>query len=70
MKIKDFAELKYGKDKKFALMTSGDYPILGTGGIIGSTGSYLHDRPSVLLGRKGSIELWYIAMQKAFVALR
>lgn len=33
----------------------GKYPILGTGGEFGRTNDFLYDKPSVLIGRKGTI---------------
>lgn len=47
--------LKYGKDQKKVVDKNGDYPILGTGGIMGYANKYLYDKPSVLIGRKGTI---------------
>lgn len=53
--LKDLLEIKYGKDQKQVICEDGKYNILGTGGIIGKTNSYLYDKPSVLIGRKGTI---------------
>ena len=53
--LKDLLEIKYGKDQKYIVCKDGKYNILGTGGIIGKTNSYLYDKPSVLIGRKGTI---------------
>lgn len=47
--------IMHGKDQKQVECSDGSYPILGTGGEMGSTDSYLYDKPSVLIGRKGSI---------------
>ena len=57
--FRDLVTLKYGKDKKIADAITGTNPILGTGGVIGTTGLYLYNKPSVLIGRKGSIEETY-----------
>jgi len=46
----------YGKDQKKVSDENGKYPILGTGGIIGRTNQFLCDKPSVLIGRKGTID--------------
>ena len=54
--LKDLLEIKYGKDQKQVICEDGKYNILGTGGIIGKTNSYLYDKPSVLIGRKGTID--------------
>ena len=45
----------HGKDQKQIEDKSGKYPILATGGIIGYTNSFLWDKPSALIGRKGTI---------------
>ena len=34
----------------------GAYPILGTGGALGRTNSFLYNKESVLIGRKGTID--------------
>lgn len=53
--LEDILTFKYGKDQKKIINDKGKYPILGTGGIIGWTNSFLYNKPSVLLGRKGTI---------------
>jgi type I restriction enzyme S subunit len=50
------AEIKYGKDQKGIACENGNFPILGTGGVIGRTNEFLSDKPSVLIGRKGTID--------------
>ena len=55
-KIKDLVEIKYGKDQKQISCENGKYPILGTGGEMGRTNVFLTDKPSVLIGRKGTID--------------
>jgi len=55
-KIKDLVEIKYGKDQKQISCENGKYPILGTGGEMGRTNDFLIDKPSVLIGRKGTID--------------
>ncbi len=54
-KLCDIAEICYGKNQKKVEIENGKYKILGTGGVIGSTDTYLWDKPSVLIGRKGTI---------------
>lgn len=53
--FEDVLTLKYGKNQKKVVDENGDYPILGTGGIMGYANQYLYDKPSVLIGRKGTI---------------
>ncbi len=55
-RLNDVAEIKYGKDQKGIACENGKYPILGTGGIMGRTNEFLSDKPSVLIGRKGTID--------------
>lgn len=55
-KLKDVAEIKYGKDQKGIACENGQYPIFGTGGVMGRTNEFLSDKPSVLIGRKGTID--------------
>ena len=54
-KIGNTLKVKSGKDKKLIECMDGRYPILGTGGKIGTTNNLLYDKPSVLIGRKGTI---------------
>lgn len=55
IKLKYFAKIRNGKDQKPVQVDKGGYPVLGTGGEIGRASEYLHNKPSVLLGRKGTI---------------
>ena len=55
MKIKDILQIKYGKNQSSVIHENGKYPIIGTGGIFGYATKYLYNKPSVLIGRKGSI---------------
>ena len=55
-KLGEIAKIKHGKDQKQIICDDGIYPILGTGGEIGRTNSFLYDKPSVLIGRKGTID--------------
>ena len=52
--LKDVFELKYGKDHKH--LNQGIYPMLGSGGIMRYVDSYLYNQPSILIGRKGTID--------------
>ena len=55
-KLGDVVKIKYGKNQKNVKNPNGKYPILGTGGIMDYADDYLYDKPSVLIGRKGSID--------------
>ena len=46
----------HGRSQQGIVVTDGEYPILASGGEIGRTNTSLHDRPSVLIGRKGTID--------------
>lgn len=52
----DVLRVRHGKSQKDVVVNDGDYPILATSGEIGRTNSYLHNKPSVLIGRKGTID--------------
>ena len=51
----ELAIIKYGKNQKKVLSEDGNIPIYGTGGLIGYGTTVLYDKPSVLIGRKGTI---------------
>lgn len=55
-RLGEIMKIKYGKDQKDVEKKDGMYPILATGGVIGRTDRYLYDKPSVLIGRKGTID--------------
>lgn len=52
----DVLRVCHGKSQHEVVVESGKYPILATGGEIGRTNQFLHDKPSVLIGRKGTID--------------
>ena len=54
--LKDLAVIKYGKNQKDVASEEGAYPIYGTGGLMGYANKFLYDKPSVLIGRKGTID--------------
>lgn len=54
--LSQLATIKYGKNQKKVKSENGDIPIYGTGGLMGYATDFLYDKPSVLIGRKGSIE--------------
>lgn len=54
--LKDIVSICYGKSQKEVEKEDGKYKILGTGGVIGRTDDYLWNEPSVLIGRKGTID--------------
>ena len=48
--------VRHGKSQHAVVASNGTYPILATGGEIGRTNTFLYDKPSVLIGRKGTID--------------
>lgn len=56
LKLKFVATILNGQDQKGVIEENGKYPIYGTGGIFGRANQYLYKGPSVLLGRKGTID--------------
>ena len=54
--LSDLATIKYGKNQKKVLSENGNIPIYGTGGLMGYATTALYDKPSVLIGRKGTID--------------
>lgn len=55
-KFKYLAKIRNGKDQKAVLIEEGGYPVLGTGGEFGRSSDFLYNQPSVLLGRKGTVD--------------
>lgn len=53
--LKELVTIKYGKNQKKVICKNGKIPIYGTGGLIGYANQFLYDKPSVLIGRKGTI---------------
>lgn len=51
----ELVQIKYGKNQKKVLSKEGTIPIYGTGGLMGYATEALYDKPSVLIGRKGTI---------------
>ena len=53
--LKQFATIYSGTDYKHNKKGE-EFPIIGTGGIMGYTGDFLNEGPAVLTGRKGTID--------------
>ena len=53
MELQDVAKIKNGKDYKH--LSSGDYPVYGSGGVMTSVSEYVYNKETVLIPRKGSI---------------
>ena len=55
-KLGDIFTIGHGKSQHLIACDYGAYPILGTGGRMGLTNHFLYDKPSVLIGRKGTLD--------------
>ncbi len=55
-RLGDVLHVRHGKSQHEVEAPGGIYPILATGGEIGRTNVCLYDKPSVLIGRKGTID--------------
>ena len=51
----DILEIKNGKNQKMVENPNGQYPIYGSGGLMGRSDDYLCKANTVVIGRKGSI---------------
>ena len=59
LKLENFLKIKNGGDYKH--LGCGTYPVYGSGGIMTYVDSFVYDKPSVLIPRKGSIDkLYYV----------
>ena len=56
VRLRDLLRVRHGKSQHEIIVSNGQYPILATGGEIGRTNNFLYDKPSVLIGRKGTID--------------
>ena len=56
VKLKELIILKYGKRQIEVEDENGTIPIFGTGGILGKANTALYSKPSILIGRKGTID--------------
>lgn len=53
--LSKLVRIMYGKNQKDVVDENGKYPIYGTGGLMAYSNKYLYNKPSVLIGRKGTI---------------
>jgi type I restriction enzyme, S subunit len=54
--LRRLARIENGRDYKDIEVDEGGYPVVGSGGAFARAGAYLCEGPSVLLGRKGTID--------------
>lgn len=55
VQLSKLLKIKHGKSQKDVENKNGIYPILGSGGVMGYADSYIWNKPSVMIGRKGTI---------------
>lgn len=55
MKFADVLEIRNGRNQRQVERENGQYPIYGSGGVIGRADEYICDAETVVIGRKGSI---------------
>ena len=53
VKLGDLVSIKYGKDHKS--LSDGVFPVFGSGGLMRKVDSYIYDKPSLLIPRKGTL---------------
>lgn len=56
LRLGDVLTVRHGKNQHSVEVPSGKYPILATGGQIGWADTPIYSKPSVLIGRKGTID--------------
>ncbi len=57
VKLGEVLKVRHGKSQHEVSDKNGVYPILATGGQIGWANTFIYNRPSVLIGRKGTIDV-------------
>lgn len=62
LKLSEVCQIKYGKDHKN--LSNGKIPVYGSGGIMRYVDSFLNDKPSVLIPRKGTLSNLYFVNEK------
>jgi len=66
-KIGDIVTLEYGKSLANYQADGGKYDVFGTNGKIGTTETYLYDKPSIIIGRKGAYRETHLSESPFFV---
>lgn len=56
-KLGEVLKVRHGKSQKEIVDGNGEYPILATGGVVERTSTFIYNKPSVLIGRKGTIDV-------------
>ena len=66
-RLGDLLTVRHGKSQHDITAPDGKYPILASGGEIGRTNTFIYDKPSVLIGRKGTIDSPQYAVVPALI---
>ena len=61
-KLSDICQIKYGRDHKN--LDNGNIPVYGSGGIMRYVDSFIYDKPSVLIPRKGTLSNLFLVSEK------
>lgn len=56
LRFKDVVTIHNGRDYKEIELEEGGFPVYGSGGVFSRASEYIWNKPSVLLGRKGTID--------------
>jgi len=65
VRLGDIIELKYGKDHKD--LSDGDIPVYGSGGIMRYVDTFIYNKESILIPRKGSLNnVFYLSEKRPF----
>jgi len=54
--LRDVADVHYGKSQNGVADQYGQFPIIGTGGVIGNASTPLFNGPAIVVGRKGTLD--------------
>jgi type I restriction enzyme S subunit len=65
-RVGDLIELRYGKALPAAARTAGEFPVYGSGGLVGLHDAGLIDGPAVIVGRKGTVGAVYWSERGCF----
>lgn len=55
VRLGEILELKYGKSLTEEARINGDFPVVGSSGIVGYHSEFLVDKPGIVVGRKGNV---------------
>jgi type I restriction enzyme S subunit len=65
-KVAEVCDLAYGKSLTASSRITGEYPVYGSAGEVGTHTSYLVEGPGIIIGRKGSVGTIYYEKRNFF----